>query len=481
MLVKSLLFRPVSNSSLAVFRIVFGVMIFAEIRWEWAARVGLVEARPIRFPFMGVEWLPLLPTGWGEAFLGFVLLTCAGIAAGLWFRAAAILFTVSYTWMFLLDRAYFNNHNYLICMLGGWLAVSDAHRRWSLDSVLWPSIKTTTVPAWQVNGIIGQISVAYFFGGVAKINPDWLRGEPMAYFLNQLHGMPVLSVFSGRPWLAVAFAWGGMLFDLLIAPALLWRRTRLPAIAAMSFFHYLNANMFSIGIFPWLSMGAIAIFLPPDFFERLERGFWSRHDRHPAGIPDAIRSPAWQRWITIAFIAWFTVQALVPLRRFLLPGNVGWTREGFYFAWTMKLDHKSRFLALHACDPISGECTPIDYRSDLNRREANWLPGEPRAIAEYARFLAARLTAETGRPPVIVCDSVAALNGRPYQYMIDPRVDVSEAPLPRWRHAEWIVPLNHAAPVGNYVDFLTKQRLVMDLVHEVRVIQQVLPPGLVKR
>ena len=175
----SLLFKACNNAPLAAFRFVFGLTIFTELRWEWAARVGLVEQRPIRFPYMGFEWLTLLPTGWGEPFLYSLAACCLLISLGLCFRPAAIAFTVGYTWMFLLDRAYFNNHNYLICMLGGWLAVSDAHRRWSVDAWLRPAICSTTVPTWQLAGIIGQIGVAYFFGGVAKFNPDWLRGEPM--------------------------------------------------------------------------------------------------------------------------------------------------------------------------------------------------------------------------------------------------------------------------------------------------------------
>ena len=53
------LFKPINNASLAVFRILFGLLIATELRWEWAARVGLVEQRPIRFPYMGFEWLTL--------------------------------------------------------------------------------------------------------------------------------------------------------------------------------------------------------------------------------------------------------------------------------------------------------------------------------------------------------------------------------------------------------------------------------------
>jgi hypothetical protein len=476
-------FQQVNNATLAAFRIIFGLMILAEIGWERDARVGLIESRPVRFPYMGFEWLQPLPSGCGEPFLACLSASCVALSLGLFFRAAVVAFTLGYTWMFLLDRAYFNNHTYLICMLGGWLAVSDANRRWSLDVLMWPAIRRTTVPAWQLYGLTGQIAVAYFFGGVAKINPDWLRGEPMRYFLYQLVDTPGFSVLADRPLLPVIFAWAGMLFDLLIVPALCWRRTRLPAIVAMTCFHVMNANMFAIGIFPWLSMGAIVLFLPPGCVERVVELLSGRPERITSGSLPSLRqplsiSPPARRLIVAACIAWFGIQCLVPLRRFLLPGNSGWTREGFYFAWTMKLDHKSSFLSFHACDPTSGVCRPVDYRGDLTVVQAAWLPQQPRGIAEYARFVDARLEAENGRPVTIVCDSVASLNGRPYQYMIDPRIDVADAPLPRFSHAEWIVPLALDEPIGIYPSRDEKERRIMSLVERTRFQKGIVPPAL---
>jgi len=479
------LFKPINNASLAAFRILFGLLIATELRWEWAARVDLVQQRPIRFPYLGFEWLTLLPTGWGEPFLYSLAACCLLISLGLCFRPAAIAFTVGYTWMFLLDRAYFNNHNYLICMLGGWLAVSDAHRRWSVDAWLRPAIRSTTVPTWQLAGIIGQIGVAYFFGGVAKINPDWLRGEPMRYFLYQLIDTPVLSIFAeGRP-LALVFAWGGMLFDLLIVPALLWRRTRLAAFAAFAFFHVMNANMFSIGIFPWLSMGSLVLFLPPT---AIEQGLaWLRRPFAAAAAPsppsEARRqqsSPFACRLITAAFILWFAVQCLVPLRRFLLPGNVGWTREGFYFAWTMKLNQKSCFLQYQLYDPSTDKWATVNQAADLTAVQNRWLPTEPRGIARYAQFLSARATEAAGRPIVVVCDAIASLNGRPYQYVINPSIDIAKAVAPRWRHADWIVPLAAEAPIGTYANMTQKPERIRRLVNEIRVARGIFPPAVTR-
>ena len=38
--------------------------------------------------------------------------------------------------------------------------------------------ESATVPIWTIWLLRFQIGVPYFFGGIAKLNPDWLAGEP---------------------------------------------------------------------------------------------------------------------------------------------------------------------------------------------------------------------------------------------------------------------------------------------------------------
>ena len=65
------------------------------------------------------------------------------------------------------------------------------------------------------------------------------------------------------------------MLDLLVVPLLLWRRTRLFAFAAAIVFNLINAVIFDIGIFPWLMLGALLIFFPPDLMRRFARAFMS--------------------------------------------------------------------------------------------------------------------------------------------------------------------------------------------------------------
>lgn len=468
---------PISCTQLVVFRIGFGLLCAAEILMEWSARKSWVEDRPIHFPHLGFEWLGLLPEGWGVPFLCAQLVFCLGIATGCCYRASSSFFALAYAWMLLVDRPYFNNHFYLIVLLSAWFAICNANCHLAIDAWVNPRRRTTCLPAWQLYGIIAQLGIVYFFGGLAKVNQDWLRGEPMHFFLMGAADHPILHVLANNKSLSVAMAWGGMLFDLTIIPILLWRRTRLAGFAAMILFHVLNANLFSIGIFPYLSLGTLVLFVPTKQLSRavtlMARQAVHTQSKQGIGGSEATRAVL-SRSVAALLIVWFGLQVTVPLRRFVLPGNVGWTREGYYFAWTMMLDVKAAYLGLHLCDPETGACRPINYAKDLNWVQRRWLPGEPRGIAEYARFIAAR-EGEGMKRLAVVCDAVASLNGRPYQFMIDPAVDPSRARLPTLRHADWIVPVDRDAPIGHYLSEDSQEAIIAPMLHKVRVEQRIFP------
>lgn len=477
---RKLLQQPVDNATLALFRISFGILIAAELVEAWSERVELMTVRPIRFPYTGFEWLSLLPPEAAVFVHAGLVACCVCIAFGYQFRVAAILFVIGYSYSFLLDRANFNNHFYLICLLGGWLALGDAHRRWSVDARRSSWLASETVPRWQVLGPAIQMAIPYVFGGLAKINQDWLRGEPMrAQLWWGLAEHPLYAPIVSQPWAGVVFAWAGMLFDLFIVPALLWPKTRLFAILAMVMFHVTNMQMFNIGIFPWLGIASIVLFLPTSAVsEAIDRVF-GRAKRRVAAMQQpscgiAQSSPL----VTGLFIAWLVWQCVLPLRHHMIPGNVGWTREGFYFAWTMKLDIKSCFLSFHICNPDTGECLAIDHDRDLTAYQRYWVPREPQGIVRYAKFLRERAIREGLANPVIVCDSVCALNGRPYQFMVDPSLDPSELTIPFFGHAPWIVPLNESAPIGNYQVGAAKEEAVLAVIHEARLERKIFPERL---
>ena len=117
-------------------------------------------------------------------------------------------------------------------------------------------------------------------------------------------------------------AWGGIAFDLLVIPALLWRRTRWLAVVATIGFHLVN-GLFRIGIFPWLMIGLTIVFIPSGISRLRLNG-----------------RPRFQKAMDSFVVIWMLFHLVTPLRHHGYSGDVAWTEEGHRFSWRMKLRSK---------------------------------------------------------------------------------------------------------------------------------------------
>ncbi len=204
------------------------------------------------------------------------------IAAGFIYRASAALFLLSYLYFFLLDEARYQNHEYLICLFSFLLIFIPAHRAFSVDAIIRRRSRATA-PAWALWLLRGQMAVVYFYGGIAKINPDWLRGEPMRWVMAHHLDFPMIGRFFTQEWAVYTMSYGALFLDLFIVPLLLWRRTRIAAFCVAALLHLMNAQLFSIDIFPWLAIAATTLFLSPNWPRRVVSIFHRRtsHNAHP--------------------------------------------------------------------------------------------------------------------------------------------------------------------------------------------------------
>src|SRR5690606_14571646 len=144
--------QPISIGSLVFFRICFGLIMAWEswryISTGWA--IANFSDRGIHFPYDWFMWVRPLPgDGVNLAFL-FMGLMGLGMALGLCYRLCAIGFTLSMTYLFLIDKANYLNHIYLVCMLGAFMAVIPCHRAFSLDAKLWPKTASPTISYWYL-------------------------------------------------------------------------------------------------------------------------------------------------------------------------------------------------------------------------------------------------------------------------------------------------------------------------------------------
>ncbi|MGH2561656.1 MAG: HTTM domain-containing protein [Thermomicrobiales bacterium] len=455
------LFAPVDVASIVAFRIAFGLIMLWEVyRYVDHGWIAQYYVNPrFNFTYVGFEWVKPWPgSGMYLHFLGLGALALC-IVVGLWYRVATALFFLGFTYVFLLEKAHYLNHFYFISLLSFALIFVPAHRALSFDAADHPERHTPTAPAWALWLLRAQLAIVYLFGGVAKLNGDWLRGEPMRSWLAFRTDFPLIGRWFTEEWMVYSICYGGLLFDLLIVPLLLWRRTRPFAFVAAILFHVMNDQLFAIGIFPWLALAATLLYFAPDYPRRLIGRlppFAPRIDPRPTPRGDRIDhappAPATglrpvQRAI-VAFLAIFLgVQALIPLRHHVIPGDVAWTEEGHRFSWRMKLRDKRGEVRFFATNPVRGATWEVEPRHYLTSLQVRKMATQPDMILQFSHYLAEQFRADGHEAIEIRAQAVVSLNGRAPRPMIDPTVDLA-AETHRITPQPWILPLTTPLTAG---------------------------------
>jgi len=438
------LFKPVDIASLAFYRIAFGLIMFWEVfRYFQKGWIKRYYVDPnFFFSYEGFEWIKPLD-GNGMYILFMVLgILALFIVLGLFYRVSTWLFFFGFTYMFLLDKTNYLNHFYLISLLSFLLTIVPANRRYSLDALLFPSIRSQTIPAWALYITRFQIGVAYFFGGVAKLNYDWLHGQPMRMWLSESTDFPVIGKYLTMPNMDIVFSYGGLMLDLLIVPFLMWRKTRIIAFIIITCFHLTNAQLFMIGIFPWFMIAATTIFFDPDWcrgiLDKIAKTF-TQHNLFPLEAPRLNFQP--NKILIYSLSVFMMWQVLWPLRHNLIPGNVNWTEEGHKFSWHMKLRDKNSKASFYVKDLATGEEWKIKKSKYLTRRQRKKMKNRPDMVFQFAHYLD-RVYKRKGYKEVAVRAEVySRLNGRKRQLMIDPNVDLTSFEKQEFP-APWITKLH---------------------------------------
>lgn len=439
-------FAPVDIASLVFFRIAFGLCMIWHVRWFFLHnRIGHYFLEPrFSFKYYGFEWVQPWPGNglyihW--ALLGVFALF---ITVGFLYRTSALLFCVGYTYTFLLDSALWVNHRYLICLISFLLIFVPAHRAFSIDAWFTPDLKSDKAPAWSLWLLRLQMGVVYFYGGIAKIMPDWLHGEPMRVWLARNTKFPVIGQFFREEWAVYSFSYGALLFDLFIVPLLLWRRTRAVAFCAAVGFHLLNARMFYIGIFPWLAIVATTLFLSPSWPRRVLSIFWKQPVPETTSPLKPLR-PVYE-WLVLGFVLLYgAIQILVPLRPFWQRGGIEWMQAEHRFCWRMMLIAKWDHAYFYVTDPNTGQtyqAVPEDFLAAWQAGRMHWRPD---MLVQFAHFLATVMPREGLKPLRVEARVLVGLNGRKPRLFINQNVDLAAEKV-TLRRPPWLLEIHEPLP-----------------------------------
>ncbi len=433
--INQFLFKKIDNAQLVVFRVCYGLLICAEafgaIATGWVRRT-FIEPK-FTFNFIGFEWLQPLP-GDGMYYY-FVLMGICGIliTLGYKYRFSAFAFAFLWSGVYLMQKTSYNNHYYLLMLLGFMMALLPANRNLSLDAHFNPGIKRDWMHNWIRWLIIGQLFIVYTYASVAKMYGDWVDFSIIEILMRGKKDYWLIGELLQEKWLHKAVAVFGIIFDLLVIPALLWKPTRKFAFGFSIFFHLFNSYVFRIGIFPYLSIAFCLFFFEPQTI----RNIFLR--KKLAVIPSTPTLPKNYRWISGMFMVYLLIQLLLPVRHYLFQDNVLWTEEGHRLSWRMMLRTRSGTAQFKVVNKETQKTTMVKMNDYLTKKQRRKVCSYPDFAWQFAQHLKKEYE-KKGEDISVYVNCRTKVNAGKSRPLIDPNVDLAAVPWKHLSHNEWILP-----------------------------------------
>ncbi|ARV11657.1 hypothetical protein BTO09_04565 [Gilvibacter sp. SZ-19] len=435
--VNNYLFTRVDNAGLVLFRIAFGFLLAVEaygaIATGWVKRT-LVEPE-FTFNFIGFDFLQPLPGN--GMYIYFAVMGVFGILVmlGYKYRWSMAGYALMWTCVYLMQKSSYNNHYYLMMLLTWMMVLLPAAGRMSLDAKLNPQRKSISMPRWVSVLVVGQLLIVFTYAAVAKIYPDWLDGTVTRIFMRGKAHYWLIGDFLQLPWVHLGMAYFGILFDLLVIPMYLWRKTRWLAFGLSLFFHLFNSAVFHIGIFPYMSI-AFALF----FFssETLVKRFMPKEDVYQG---NEVRLPKTAAFTTTALAVYLIIQFALPLRHWFIAEPVLWTEEGHRLSWRMMLRTKSGRVIYYIVDKADPNKKKIayNYKDLLSKKQYRSFRTKPDFIWQLAQRIH-QIEKDKGKDVEVYATVRIKVNAGDYHLLIDEKVDLAAVSWDHIKHNPWILP-----------------------------------------
>ena len=438
-------FKEQTNAApLAIFRLFFGLMMFASIIRFWAN--GWIEklylVPKFHFSYFGFSWIK--PIG-NYTYLLFIICGASAlfVAIGYKYRIAIITFFLSFLYIELMDKTTYLNHYYFISIVSFLLLFLPANAYFSLDAVVRKK-QYQQIPKWTIDSIKLMLVIIYLTAGLVKLNTDWLfRAMPLKIWLPSKYDLPFIGEnLMQQNWFHFAMSWSGMLYDLVIPFLLLYKRTRFVAFLFVIFFHVFTRVLFPIGMFPFIMIVSALIFFDATLHTKIIN-FIKKYvlkSKTTLLLAPNFYFPKVQRKVILSlFTVFFAIQLLLPWRSLLYPGELFWTEEGYRFSWRVMLMEKSGSTNFKIANVASGSYFSVNNTDFLTPFQEKQMSYQPDFILEYAHFLGDHFTKQGHKNVGVFATSYVALNGRLSTRFVDEKVDLYQQKV-SFKHKEWILP-----------------------------------------
>jgi uncharacterized membrane protein YphA (DoxX/SURF4 family) len=431
----NLLEKKNNGIKLSIFRILFGVVVFWEFGqlclWNTVGDYKYINT-VVHFKFPFFSWVKQAPDTvmyfifWSGLFLSILFIL------GWFYRYVSILLFVIYTYIVLIDISYWNNHYYFFTLILFLFVFARANYQFSLDR----KFKRTIHPPreWNLWIICFTIIIILFYGAVSKIhNPDWFSGLACYHLLSsRLSKADIVMSETSLVFFSQVMTWGGFFFDLLIGFILLRSSWFIPAAIVFFFFNITNVFLFNIGSFPFAMLGALVLFLPDHYLDRIKQKSISHE-------PYILSN--WKRGLIGTYVV---MQIVLPLRHFFIEGHVLWTGEGKLCSWHMmsaavEVNANTFYLKVFDDNKNVLQQETINVDLYLNKTQKRTLGKFPFTIKQFSDFAKYELEAEGYTNFAIYPDVFVGRNGRMPKPIVGRNTNLNQVNYSPFTHNNWIL------------------------------------------
>jgi vitamin K-dependent gamma-carboxylase len=253
----------VSGASLSVFRIFFGIFLMVDALYFWLGRYSYFPEHIVHFKYSGfASWPNLTPTTL-KVSLGLLVLGGLLISLGAFVRIAAAVVVGVILHLLMQNAGFYLNHLALTALVAFVFCWVPTTRYYALRKTR-SARGDATIARYEIYWVIGLFFMTYWIGGLEKLRMEWFSGDILlvnfgisARYGNKLGNL----MYSSYPiWVAT---WATLIIEFLAPVGILFRKTRVAAVAVLSVFHIFNHLVFSIGLFSFLMLAAMVLYFDP--------------------------------------------------------------------------------------------------------------------------------------------------------------------------------------------------------------------------
>lgn len=294
------------------------------------------------------------------------------------------------------------------------MIVLPANVNFSLDAKFGFVKRKNIVPNWTIFVIKLQLSIVYFFAGIAKLNYDWLiQAQPLSIWLAPHTNLPIIGSIMDEKITAYLFSFGGAIFDLSV-PFLLWSKKFRPfAYLLVVLFHVLTSLLFPIGVFPYVMIMSTLIFFSP----RIHQSILVLLGHTPALAKEEIELKQSNK-LTWIFVGFFIFQLTFPFRYLLYPNDLFWTEQGYRFSWRVMLMEKAGYASFTVFPYGDERGIVVDNAEFLTPQQEKMMSTQPDFLLQYAHYLGEKYRISKEIEPTVTVESYVSINGKGSQLYV---------------------------------------------------------------